>query len=453
MRPSALLPRALSAVFAVLLIVVAALPARAVEVQQVTSPGGIEAWLVEDHSNPILSLEMAFVGGAAFDPDDRLGLAHLASGLLDEGAGELDSQTFQGRLADLSIRLYFDAGLDSFQGTLRTLSENRDEAFELLRLSLSEPRFDEEPLERVRNQVLVQLRRESEDPGTIANRALREIMFPDHPYGRPVHGTLESIQAITADDLRQFVAQRLARDVLRIAVVGDITPAELGPLLDQAFLGLPAEAVGKELPEAVPQALGQVVVIERDIPQSVMSFGHAGVMRDDPDFYAAYVANRVFGGGSFSSRLYEEVREKRGLAYGVGSYLYPLEKAGLLVGYVATQNERADETLEVLRHEWARIAEEGPSEAEVTDAKTYITGSYPLRFSSTGNIAGMLLGIQLDDLGIDYVNIRNDLIDQVTLEDARRIARELYRPEDLTVVIVGKPAGVASQEAEAGEAG
>jgi zinc protease len=396
---------------------------------------------------------MALVGGAVLDPEGQEGLAYLVSGLIDEGAGELDSQAFQARLQNLSIRLSFDAGLETFQGSLRSLTENRETAFDLLRLALNEPRFDDEPVARIRSQIQVQLAQDSENPNAIARRALREMMFPGHPYSRPVHGTPESIQAIGVDDMRRFVSERFARDALIVSVVGDVTAEELRPLLDHAFLGLPAEAAPYDLPEVEPQAKGEVLVIERDLPQSVMTFAHKGLMRDDPDFYAAHVANRILGGGGFSSRLYAEVREKRGLAYSVYSYLSSLEHSALVRGGVATANARAGESLEVIREEWARMGAEGPTAEEVEDAKTYMTGSYPLRFSSTSGIAGTLLGIQLDDLGIDYVNIRNDLIDAVTVEDAQRVARELFRAEDLTVVIVGRPDGVASEKPAAEENG
>jgi zinc protease len=313
-----MIARILPAVFALLLL---AAPARAVEVQRVVSPGGIEAWLVEDHGNPIISMDLGFEGGGALDPAGKEGLAHLVSGLLDEGAGELDSQAFQKRLANLSISLSFDAGLDTFQGVVRTLTENREAAFELLGLALTQARFDPEPVERIRSQILVQLERESEDPNSIASLALRRAMFPDHPYGRPVKGTLENLPTITVEDLRRFVAERLARDRLYVAVVGDITAAELSRLLDKTFLALPERAAPFTLAETAPEAAGEVLVIERDVPQSVVLFGHGAVKRDDPDFYAAYIANYILGGGGFSSRLYGEVREKRGLAYSVYAYL------------------------------------------------------------------------------------------------------------------------------------
>jgi zinc protease len=429
---------------ALFLVLVAALPARAIEVQRVISPGGIEAWLVEDHTNPIISLDLAFRGGASLDPAGKEGLARMVSGLIDEGAGELDSQAFQGRMNELSISLSFSAGRDSFGGEMMTLTENRDAAFELLRLALLEARFDEEPVGRVRSQFMAGLARDSQSPRSIVGRTMRKVLFPEHPYGRPVKGTPATLPAITAADMRRFVAERFARDVLYIGVVGDITAEELARRIDQTFLGLPAEAAPAEIADTTPDAQGGVVVIDRDMPQSIVSFGHAGIARDDPDFYIAYVVNYILGGGSFSSRLYEEVREKRGLAYSIYSYLNPLKHAALVMGGVATQNARVAESLDLIRAEWRRMAESGPSEAELHLAKTYLTGSYPLRFSSSGRISGMLIGMQIQDLGIDYMERRNGFIEAVTLEDARRVAARLYDADKLTVVVIGRPDGITA---------
>lgn len=426
----------------VVLVFVAVAPARAVEVQRVVSPGGIEAWLVEDHRNPIISLELAFRGGSALDPVGKEGLANMLSGLLDEGAGDLDSQAFQGKLEDLSIRLSFDSGMDRFGGSLRTLTENRDTAFELMRLALTAPRFDAEPIERIRSQIVSGLQRQAEDPDAIAGRTLRRLLFPEHPYGRAAKGTLESVATLTAEDFRGFVAERFARDNLTVSVVGDITSADLAALLDTTFAALPEAASPIELAEVAAPKQGDLVVIERPIPQSVVAMGHNGIKRDDADFYTAYVVNYILGGGGFSSRLYEEIREKRGLAYSVYSYLSPLDHGGLVLGGVATANGGVAESLSLIKQEWARIAKDGPTAKELEDAKTYLTGSYPLRLTSSGRIANMLLGIQLENLGINYINERNSLIDAVTLEDARRVAARLYHPDALITVVVGQPEGV-----------
>ena len=429
---------------AFILIFVAVLPARAVEVQRVVSKGGLEAWLVEDHSNPIIALDLAFRGGSALDPQGKAGLANLVASLIDEGAGDLDSQAFQGTLDDNSISLRFSAGQDSFGGEFFTLSENRDLAFKLLRLALTQPRFDPEPVERIRAQILAGIESSAENPDSIAARTLRRLFFPGHPYGQPGEGTAESVAGIAPADMRDFVAQRFARDTLVVGVVGDITPGDLAELLDRTFSDLPARAEAFAVADTPPEGEGALVVVERDVPQSVVSFGHAGLKRDDPDYYAAYVVNYILGGGGFSSRLYEEVREKRGLAYSVYSYLNPLDHSALVVGGVATQNGRVATSLELIRQEWRRMAEDGPSETELQNAKTFLTGSYPLRFSSSGRISGMLAGMQRENLGIDYLDRRNSLIEAVTLDDARRAAKRLYDADRLTVVVVGRPDGVVA---------
>ncbi|MGE5768075.1 MAG: M16 family metallopeptidase [Bacteroidota bacterium] len=430
------------ALLTALVLLLAAAQARAVEVQRVVSPGGIEAWLVEDHTNPIIALELAFRGGAALDPEGKAGLAHMAASTIDEGAGPLDSQAFQGELDNLSIGLKFEAGLDSVNGSLSTLTDNRERAFELLRLALTEPRFDEEPVERIRSQIVASLSRQSEDPDYIASRVLRRLMYGEHPYARPSRGTEASIARITADDLRGFVRERFGRDRLFVGVVGDITPQELGKALDETFLALPEKAAPFEIEKAPVQNGGETVVIAKPIPQSVVALAHDGIARNDPDYYAAYVVNYILGGGGFSSRLVEEVREKRGLAYSVYSYLAGFDHGDMVYGGTATQNARVGESLDLIRQEWRRMAEEGPSAKELEDAKRYLTGSFPLRFSSSDNIAGMLVGMQIEDLGIDYLDKRNSYVEAVALEQAKRVAGELYRPDALTVVVVGTPEGV-----------
>ena len=423
-------------------LLLAPLPALAVTVEKVVSPGGIEAWLVRDHSVPLLALEFSFRGGAALDPPGMEGLADLTSSLLDEGAGDMNSQAFQRRLEDGAIRMSFGAGMDTFRGSLKALNANRDEAVDLLRLAVTAPRFDADAVERMRQQKLAGLARASTDPDTIADLVWWKAMFPNHPYGRPAEGTKASVAAIGVDAIRRFVAERFARDQLIVGAVGDIAPEELGPLLDRAFGGLPAKGRPADLPDAVPAAIGQTYVIDQDVPQSVAIFGHAGIKREDPDWYAAYVMNYVLGGGGFASRLYDEVREKRGLAYSVYSYLSPLAVGGVYAGGVSTENSRVGESLALIKAEWARMRDGGATEKELADARTYLTGSFALQFSSTDAIARMLVGMQYNNLGIDHIEKRNALIEAVTLADVARVAKRLLKPEALSVVIVGKPDGV-----------
>ncbi len=418
----------------------AAAPAQAAnKVQEVKSPGGITAWLVEDHSLPVVTLDLNFRGGAALDPAGKAGLATLTADLLDEGAGELDSQAFQSRLEDLAASLEFSAAEDGIGASLRTTAANFAPALDLLRLSLTAPRFDESAVARVRGQLLAELAHDAHQPRYIAGRLWWHNALDDHPYARPVQGTPESVARIAIADMRALVHDRFAKDALLIGVVGDVTPEALKDLLDKTFGDLPAHAAEAKVPDAVAAAKNPLLLAKLPIPQSVVIFGQPGIKRDDPDWYAAYLVNHILGGGGFASRLTEEVREKRGLAYSVATTLEPLKHSGLILGTVATENSRVGQSIDIIRAEWRRMREAGPTAKELADAKTYLTGSFPLSLDSTGRIAGTLVAIQRDGLGIDYLDRRNALIDAVTLEDAKRVAHRLLDPDKLSFVVVGAP--------------
>lgn len=425
--------------------------ALALEPQRVVSPGGIEAWLLQDDSNPLLSLSFAFRGGAAEQPEGLEGVAALSMALLTEGAGDYDSEAFQDELADRSIELSFAASQDRLSGSLLTLTRHQEDAFRLLRLAMTEPRFDPEAVERLRQQFQVVQARRLQDPSTIAWRNLYRLLFDDHPYARPSEGTPESLAAIQIEDLQNFVKEQLARDRLYVAAAGDIDPQSLGRLLDETFGPLPEEGAPSRAPEVTPDPQGGLLVIEREQPQSNVAFAHAGIARADPDFMAATLVNHVMGGSSFSSRLFQEVREKRGLAYSVYSGLSTLDKAPLIIGAVSSENGRVAEALGLIQAEWQSMAEEGPSEEELRAAKDYLLGSFALSLSSSPRISNTLLQLQLDGLGIDYMERRVELIEAVTLEDARRVAARLFDPDALTVVVVGKPVGLLSTRRPPGE--
>lgn len=412
--------------------------AQAVEVQKVVSAKGIEAWLVEEDTVPLIAMSFAFVGGAAQDPAQRPGVANMLSGLLDEGAGDLDSTAFQAALDAHSIELSFDADRDTFRGSLRTLVESRDEAARLLRLALTAPRFDTEPVERIRAQVIAGILSDERDPDDVASEALATAVFPDHPYGRPVEGTLESVTAITVDDLRTFHGKNIARDNLRISVVGAIDAAELAELLDEVFGALPVKA-NLDVVADVQPVTGERIDIAMNIPQTVLLFAGKGIVRSDPDFVPAAIALRILGGGAFSSRLYEEVREKRGLAYAIGFGLRAYDHAGLVVGSTKTRTDQADRVVDLIESEIDRFVVEGVTADELAAAKSYLIGSYAQRFTTSNRIARQLLTIQLEELGLDYINRRNDLIASVTVDDIKRATRRLFG-DDLTVVRVGQPA-------------
>lgn len=414
-------------------------PAAATKIERVVSPAGIEAWLVREPSVPLIAMNFAFRGGSSQDPAAKSGLAYMVSALLDEGAGDYDSRAFQERLEAKAIELSFTAGRDQFGGSLRTLTENKDEAFELLRLALTSARFEPGDIERIRGQILSQLRRESMSPNDIAFKRWWETAFPGHPYGRPTKGTAETVGATGPDDLKAYVRDTFARDGLKLAIVGNIDAAEAGKLIDKVFAGLPAKGRLVPVAQVEPKDAGKRVDVTVDVPQSVVVVGGAGIARKDPDFMAAYIVNHILGGGSFSSRLYREVREVRGLAYSVYSMLLPLQHTALFMSSTATRADRAAETLAVVEQEIKRIAAEGPSEDELAKAKSYLLGSYALNFDTSSKIAGQLVAIQLDDLGIDYITRRNSLIEAVTLADVKRVAKRLL-DGGLLVTVVGRAA-------------
>ena len=420
--------------------------ANATTIGRVVSPGGIEAWLVQDSAVPLIAMDFAFKGGSDQDPDSKPGVGYMTTALLDDGAGELDAKAFQQKLEEYAIEMRFSTGRSHVLGSVRMLKEWQTQGFDLLRLAVTAPRFDADAVERARAQVLAGLRRETTSPNDIATRMWWKTAFPNHPYGRPTNGTLESVPQITAEDLKTYARRVFARDTLKVAVVGDIDAATLGKVLDQVFGALPEKAELNPVSAVKMQAAGRRIVVDLDVPQAVLTFGGAGLARKDPDFMAAFVVNHILGGGSFTSRLYEEVREKRGLAYGVYSYLLPLDHTALVMAGTATSGDQAGETLSIIEKETRRLAEEGPTAAELAKAKAYLKGSYALRFDTSSKIAGQLLQIQLDDLGIDYINQRNKQIDAVTLADAKRVAKRLFEGEFL-VTVVGRPKGLSSKEA------
>jgi zinc protease len=417
------------------------------KIERVVSPGGIEAWLVQSHANPLIAMRFAFRGGASQDDSGKEGLAYFISAMMDEGAGDLDAVAFQEREQGLAMRMDFDASRDVMLGNVQTLTANQDAVFDLVRLALSKPRFDKDAVERVRAQILAGLKFDENDPETVASLAWDKLAFPSHPYGRPVKGSTASIASISPQDLRSYSDRVFARDKLVISVVGDIDAAALGRALDHIFGALPAKAVLAPVADANPPLGPSQQIIEMDVPQSVAQFGHRGIARKDDDFIPAYVLNYIIGGGGFSSRLMEEVREKRGLAYSVHSNLFPFQHGAVFVGNVATKNEAVGQSLAVIEDELRRLAEQGPTAEELESAKSYLTGAYALRFESSSSIANQLLWIQIEDLGIDYVNHRNELIEAVSLEDIKRVAKRLFEADRLITTIVGKPVATKTQAA------
>jgi len=410
----------------------------AMNIQEVTSPKGITAWLVEDYSVPIIAIRFVFDGGSTQDPPGKEGLANLMTGLFDEGAGDLDSEAFQAKLDDSGAEMSFDASRDGTYGAMRMLAERKDAGFDLLRLAVNQPRFDQAPIDRIRAQVLSGIIASQRDPDTVAQAKWREALYPGHPYARPDDGTAQSIATITPDDLRAFHKANFARNGLHVAVVGAIDAQTLKGKLDMLFGDLPEKQVLRPVAD-VDLKLGDHLEVNYDQPQTSLQLAYPGVKRSDPDFFAAVLMNEILGGSAFTSRLFEEVREKRGLAYSVSSDLMDQKYASALVVTTATRSDRAPRTLAVVSDVIKRMATEGPTEAELAATKKYLIGAYAVNnLDSSDSIASTLVGLQVDKLGIDYMQKRAALIDGVTLDQVKAAAKKLLSVEP-SVMVVGPP--------------
>jgi zinc protease len=410
-------------------------------IERVVSASGIEAWLIEEYAVPLIAMELSFAGGTAQDPKNKAGLTNFLAGMLDEGAGPYDASAFQEQLDEHAISLRFSESQDEFSGSLKTLTRHADKAFELLRLALNEAHFEASAVDRVRAQILGGIKRRVNDPNSLSSKAWFAKAFGKHPYAVPDEGLVEHLTAITSNDLAGMAKRLLARSNLKISVVGAIDAKRLAEELDRIFGDLPSRADLKSIAPVTMVGLGEVEVIDLDIPQSTLRFGMPGLLRKEPDFVAASIMNHILGGGSFTSRIWQEVREKRGLAYSVSTGLYPYKNSGLFFGGTATKNERAKEALDVIKGEIAKMAAKGPTSDELAKAKSYLTGSFALRFDTSTKIANQLTMMQVEDLGIDYIAKRNAMFEAVTLADTRRVAKKLLAPGEMLVTVAGRPVG------------
>lgn len=414
-----------------------------VKITEITSPGGIKAWLVEEHGIPFTALEIRFRGGTSLDATDKRGAVTLMASLLEEGAAGLDSKGFAEARDDLAAKFSFDSGADTVSVSAEFLTENRDAAVALLKTALTDPAFDQPSIDRVRGQILSIIASRATSPDDIAQETARKITFGDHPYGSSDMGTADSVMSLTRDDILAAKAATMTRDRVYVSAVGDITPEALGKIIDDLLGGLPEK--GADLPgHAAENFPGTTTIVDFDTPQSSILFSQPGMKLENPDYYALFVLNQIVGGGGFTARLMTEVREKRGLTYGVSSDLMVMDLGESWMGGLASSNQKAAEAIGVIRDVWADVAKNGVTQAELDAAKTYMTGSYPLRFDGNGNIASILVGMQMEGFPIDYPANRNAKIEAVTLDDVNRVAREQMKPEALTFVVVGQPDGISS---------
>ena len=425
----------------VLTVMVPVTSAYATQVQEVVSSSGIKAWLVEEHAQPLIAVKIAFTGaGSAYDPNTLSGRSNMASAMLMEGAGNLDSHAFNEALEKTATEMNVGIDDDTLRASLVSLSEYKQQSFAYMAMAITSPRFDDEALKRVRSQNLSVLNAQEHEPAYLLQRQWQQLLFNNHPYSKPSLGTKEGVNAITKSDLDAYVKRYLTRENMVVGVVGDITAAELAKLLDEQFAQLPAHYnPDVTVDEVQIPAAAKQMVVDSDIPQTVVMFGEAGVKRSDPQYFAAYVMNHIIGGANLSSLLINEIREKRGLAYYASSRLEPMEHTGVWLGKFATRNEKVGEALQVLRSTLKNIADNGPTDQQLKDAKSYITGSFVLGLDSNAEIADYLISMQIYHLGRDYFDKRNAMVEAVTRQQVAAMAKKLADPEHLLVVMVGKP--------------
>ncbi|MGB3146585.1 MAG: pitrilysin family protein [Paracoccaceae bacterium] len=414
-----------------------------IKITEVTSPGGIKAWLVEEHQIPFVALELRFRGGTSLDAEGKRGATTLMTSLLEEGAGTLDATGFAQAREALAAEIKFDADADGIAVSAQFLTENRGKGVDLLRLALTDPAFDQPSIDRVKGQIQSLIQSHDTSPDQIADESFARAIMGDHPYASSELGTAQSVAALTRDDLFAAKAAGMALDRVYVSAAGDITADELGALLDHLLGGLPAEGAPMP-PRAMPVFSGQTSYVDFDSPQSVVRFGQAGLAADDPDFFAAYLLNQILGGGGFSARLMTEVREKRGLTYGIYASLVPMDLADLWQGSFSASTDKVAEAVKLVKEVWADVAANGVTETQLDAAKTYLTGAYPLRFDGNSTIAAILVGMQVMGYPSDYPATRNQRVEAVTLADVNRVARERLTPDALSFVVVGRPLTAAS---------
>ncbi|MBV9992326.1 MAG: insulinase family protein [Alphaproteobacteria bacterium] len=418
------------------MVALAPLGAQAFGAKQLKLAKGEEVWFAEDHTLPMVALVASFPAGSSYDPPGKNGLASFAASMMDEGAANTNSRAFHDALADRAIQLSVQTDRDWTVVTLVTLSANAKDAFKLLAMALAKPRFDGDAIARVRTQMLQNLAQQDEDPSEVAAREFNRVFFGGHPYAHSTDGDPAGLNAINRIDLKNFAASHWVHGGLKIAAAGDLTAAQLADIVKATFGPLGAKQPPLPSRAARLGAPG-IHVVKMDVPQPNAVFGLPGVIRSDKDFLPAYVANYILGGGGFASRLTADVREKKGLTYDISTELSDLRRAGAIEGLVATRADAMQETLDTVRETMTRFADQGPTPQELADAKTYLTGSFPRAFASNQGTASQLSAFQRAGLSVDYVAKRNGLINAITLDDVKRVAKKLFDPGKLTVVVAG----------------
>ena len=422
------------------LLVWAAVLQASVDIEEWHTENGMRVLFVEANEIPMLQVSVAFAAGNTRDPDEKLGLSSLTSTLLDDGAGELDADELAAALDSMGIEFGSSSSKDMSRASLKTLTDAPilDRAVDLFATILAEPQFPEDALERERGRALVGLQRHKQSPDSVASEAFWGAMYPDHVYGRFGAGNEETLAGITRDDIAEFHRRYFVARNGVMVMVGAVDRGLAERIANRVSQGLEQGERAESIPMVEDPAADDLMI---DFPsqQSHVSLGHPSIERGNDDYIPFYVGNYTLGGSSFVSLLGEEVRENRGLAYSVYSYLNPMYRRGPFVVGFQTRNDQRDMTIELAREIVTRYVEEGPTQEQLDAAKKHITGAFPLATDSNSKIAGFLLSVAFYDLPLDYLDTYIGRVEAVTVDQVRDVLQRYIHPDRFVQVVVGGP--------------
>lgn len=406
--------------------------------ERFVTDNGITVLLLERRALPFITVHATVRAGSVFEPEELAGLANITADLLTEGTTRRTATEISEEIDFVGGSLSSSGGIDYSSASVKILSRDREKGFELLADILINPSFPPEEIERMRSQIKAGIISKEDEPSTVAAEKFNELLFGGHPYSRPAEGTLESVERIKRDEIVSFHRAFYRPNNTIMAVVGDIDKKELKRLLGKHFgEWKKGEIEPPDYEKAKPLKKRIVKVIDKGITQANIQLGHLGIKRENPDFYAAYVMNYILGGGGFVSRLMTEIRDNRGLVYSVYSYFNPLKDPGSFKVGIQTKNETAREAIQEAINQIRKIAEKGVTEKELRDAKDYLVGSFPLKFTTNKKIASYLTYMEIYNLGPDYLDRFPVIIENLTVDDINRAARRYLDPESYLLVIVG----------------
>jgi len=411
----------------------------AVNIQHWTTDNGARVYFVAAPELPMVDLQIIFDAGAARDKG-KAGTAVLTNGLLAEGAGDLNANQISERFDELGARFSNDAQRDMANLTLRSLSEEKvlTPALETLALILSQPTFPKDAFEREQKRMLIGLERRKQSPDALADEAFYKGVFKSHPYSVMPSGYENTVPSLTIDELKAFYKRYYVASNSVIAIVGDLDRAKAEQVANTLVAHLPKGAPAEKLPKVANLNEQETIKLAHPSTQTHILLGQPGMKRGDPDYFALYVGNHILGGNGLVSRLSNEIREKRGLAYSTYSYFLPMRKDGPFQIGLQTRNDQAEEALKVVRETLNNFIENGPTDEELNASKKNITGGFPLRISSNQKILGYIGMIGFYDLPLDYLDTFNEKIQAVSAADIKDAFKRRVHPDTMVTVLVGQ---------------